>query len=171
MACTLLLATLALSLAGASAQANAGEYSSKLLKLWLGSAVSMSSSAKGAAIEYCPDNTCERLTATPKASKGELEDFTFLYLLTKSTYVYLKDKRPDEEAGAVSRVTNSYGRECPNVAGKPDVECVLKLLQHRASIRLYFIRYDEGEKCTVPEALMGKPPTSKAHCVRAKSAA
>lgn len=161
-----LIATLALSLAGAAAPATAGEQARKSLRAWLGSEVSFSVSGQGAAVEYCPDNTCERLTTPFQASMSDLEDFAFLYLLTKSGYVYLKDTRPDDEAGVLGRVMSGYRQQCSSGGESPELECVLKLLHRRAAIRLYLVRHDEGLKCTVPEALLGKRSGSKTRCVR-----
>lgn len=121
-------------------------------------------------MEYCPDNTCERLTTPSMASKSELEDFAFLYLLKVSGYAYLKDTRPEDEVSAVARVTKGYSRECSIGGGDPDLECVLKLLHQRASIKLYFIRYDEGRKCVKPQPLLGQPSGFKTRCTGNKAA-
>jgi len=162
---------LLLATAFLSPVAHAGDLARAALKEWLSSAVKTTSAAQGPAIEYCPDNTCERLQAKRHARLSELEDFALLYFATMSEYSYLKDSRPKDAETLLAAVSSSYAANCTESAGSLAVECALKYLRQRLGVTLLSVRYDEGLKCTEPQALLGAPPSSKLKSRCVKSAA
>jgi hypothetical protein len=148
----------------------ASEIARNALTTWLGDAVHTSRTAALATLEYCPDNTCERLASGRPDLSSEFEDFAFLYLAIKSEYVYLKDDRPEAVDAAVKAVVSTYRAKCGQIASPDCLESVLRYLQSKTGASLSFVRFDEGRSCTVPQPLLGVQPTGKSRCLKVASA-
>jgi hypothetical protein len=103
------------------------------------------------AISYCPDNTCDSFTSKDKSNESlnKLSDFTYIYLLHFSGYIYLEDfKTSGEEYISAIMVRNM--NTCPDINDIENAKCILRTLAKTYSIEITFIRYDEGGRWEVP---------------------
>jgi len=115
------------------------------------------------ALEYCPDNTCERFGSVIGVSKEELVDFGFLYLFFFGDYIYLEQWRQfGDHRKTATEILNKV--EYSRFSGAYEVNKAKQILLHLSRgdrIRVIFIRYDEGEKAVSPislnEVLIRKP--------------
>jgi hypothetical protein len=100
-------------------------------------------------IEYCPDNTCNKLTTEKPVSNEELNDLTVLYFYYVGAYIYLDKPIIDATPYRVKykKLVNStlekYKNKC--VGNKyQKASCALELLSNKSGLKLQFVRYDEG---------------------------
>jgi hypothetical protein len=106
-------------------------------------------------IEFCPDNTCDFFLARRKIASESLKDFAFIYEYFFSDYYVLEEWRRGEEPGKrAQRILSSPAyKSCAGRTDEESARCVLRLLSREGQIRLYFVRYDEGERNVVPVKL------------------
>ena len=105
-------------------------------------------------VEFCPDyDACDGFVASPNVSFATLKDFAYLYIYFFSGYFNLPTwrDRPDSRATTVRVLSNPEYRNCKRESELESARCVLLGLGQKGSIKLEFIRYDEGKRNVVPE--------------------
>jgi len=114
-------------------------------------------------IEFCPDNTCDFILARRKVLADSLKDFAFIYLYFFSDYYVLEEwRRGDEPAKRVRGILSNPAYEsCVRRTDEESARCLLRWLSREGQIRLYFVRYDEGERNVVPKNLIEAIATSR----------
>ena len=112
---------------------------------------------KSRSAEFCPDNTCEVFKTTKIGPMESLADFTYLFLYFFSDYYVLEEWRNQPGAGVIAEEILSkkmYQRRCERDATTGiRARCLLQYLARRHQIRIYFVRYDENVRATVPITL------------------
>jgi hypothetical protein len=131
-----LLASLALG----SAAGPAGEAP---LKALLGEAVSI----KGATVEVCADNACERVSGGPGSDPALIRDFAFLYFL------FVSKSGPRhvtmiERNHALSLIATHGARK-----GLNGVPSALRSLARRGRLSVFSVRQDQGQRVEVSVSL------------------
>jgi hypothetical protein len=114
-------------------------------------------------VEFCPDNTCDAFVASSAISVSTLKDAAYLYIYFFSGYFGLPKWRnlPESRATAERVLSKPEYRNCKRDMNVDIARCVLLGLGQKGSIKLEFIRYDEGSRNVVPEDLV-KELTEKA---------
>ena len=103
-------------------------------------------------VEYCPDNTCDAFTIDDPMGSEVLQDFAYAYLLGTSSYIYLKQFQADAGSTATKSVLARYKSHCPQEPLAQAARCIVMYLMDKHSIRVSFVRYDEGERNVMPIA-------------------
>ena len=140
---TLFLLTLLLtSFASVSAEQN----SYSVLRDLIGDSINYLNNTE---IQYCPDNTCEIFRSMEKTTtKENISDYAYLYLLHKSTYIYLSNSLHGKSAFHITgkefgdTLINNLASYCPTSQITPD--CILSGMAQKLKITTHFGRYDEG---------------------------
>lgn len=103
--------------------------------------------------EFCPDNTCDLLSAKKDIPKEMLIDAGYLYLYYFSGYLVLEDWLKDKATTAsVQKILKKEQYlECRTVYGKVRASCILKQLKNKYNLKIYFVRYDEGGRFAEPD--------------------
>ena len=97
-------------------------------------------------IEYCPDNTCEKLIARKTIREDIFLDIALLYFQNASDYVYLKDWRNNMLVQHAQASVKTSIPACRDLEGYNLVACALLWAKRKHDMKIYFIRYDEQEK-------------------------
>src|SRR5215469_4678637 len=107
---------------------------------------SMKLKNNGRLLEFCPDNTCDGFVVAGTVSINTLKDFAYLYEFFFSDFVVLEGWRSNQEAkGAAQKVlSKAEYSNCKNTSDREAARCVLRGLSRGGTIRLIFVRYDEG---------------------------
>ena len=100
----------------------------------------------GWSLKYCPDNTCERFSCSGSECNAGLLDFSFLYLSHISGYTYLSEFKKKEAPHVTPGVLERYRASCPQSSERHAVVCVLRTLYKTDRVRIWFVRYDEGQR-------------------------
>lgn len=108
--------------------------------------ISVTSHDEETIVEYCPDNTCSVITAIGSADAQEIQDFAYVYLFTRSSYIYLKTFQQDTRSGRTQSVLDRYSSGCPQLTAQEAARCIFSRLATKHEIRVEFVRYDEGER-------------------------
>jgi hypothetical protein len=123
--------------------------------------------SNGRLLEFCPDNTCDGFVAADNVSVNTLRDFAYLYEFFFSDFFVLEGWRSSPEAQAAThRVLSKaeYSR-CKSSNEREAARCALRNLSRGGTIKLIFVRYDEGTRGVVPmditKELSDKKPTAK----------
>jgi hypothetical protein len=112
----------------------------------------------GKLLEVCPDGTCDGFVTSGSVTVPTLKDFAYLYVFFFSDNVTFDDWRRTEDAKKTAELVlaqNQY-RSCANANSLESARCVLRDLSRSGSIRLIFVRYDEGERHALREDLQEK---------------
>lgn len=107
----------------------------------------------GRLVEYCPDNTCEVFSLRSGKATGALTDFTLAYLYAVSDYIYLEEFQSRTDLQEVAQLLRRYEANCPQPTQKAAARCVAARLAAKHSIRVTFVRFDEGRKYSEPVSL------------------
>jgi hypothetical protein len=107
---------------------------------------------KGHLLEFCPDGTCDGFVASGNMSVPTLKDFAYLYVYFFSDYTFLNEWRNNEEAKDTGKriLSKPEYRGCKQENSREAARCVLRDLSEGGSVKLIFVRYDEGERQVVP---------------------
>jgi hypothetical protein len=103
-------------------------------------------------LEFCPDDTCHGFVGSA-VSVITLKDFAYLYLYFFSDYTYLPAwrKRPESQTVAERVLSKPEYGNCKRNSDFDSARCVLLGLSQKGTVRLEFIRYDEGKRNVVRE--------------------
>lgn len=122
---------------------------------------------KGHLLEFCPDGTCDGFVVTGSMPVNTLRDFAYLFEYFFSDYTYLDEwrARPGPR-NAVGRVLSKPEyRDCKRNTARETARCILVDLSRDDHVKLIFVRYDEGERHSVPmdlaKQLSDKKPITK----------
>lgn len=109
-------------------------------------------------IEFCPDNTCEIFISNKKTFIDKLRDFTYVYLYFFSTYYILEEWRKGEEPTNIARriLSKIPYQDCRREAEHETARCLLLRLSREGRIKMYFVRYDEGQRNVVEQDILEK---------------
>ena len=113
------------------------------LTISVGDLVEASSKNGVHAVEFCPDNTCDRFTLRGRKSRP-LHDFVFAYLFAIDTDPALKQFQYSRDTPQLQAVLMRYSTVCRETEPKLAARCVAVYLARRYPIRAAFVRYDEG---------------------------
>lgn len=93
--------------------------------------------------EYCPDNTCDKAQGK---SKNILEKYFFLFLFSKSSYIYLDDwkKNPEVIKDAKKIVVELTPKSCSGIKEIVDRGKCLLDKANTQKIKFLSVRTDEG---------------------------
>jgi len=117
-----------------------------LMKKILGNSITVREDTSGINIEYCPDNTCESFKSPISKSFSILSDFAYIYLFYISDYYYLTHFRKKTPLERISQIVNRNIGSCREKEKIEIVKCVLMSLSDKYSIKVIFVRYDEGKR-------------------------
>jgi hypothetical protein len=97
-------------------------------------------------LEFCPDNTCSAFVAHRRVPDPCLADFAYLFVYYFSDYQLLTTWRALERPAAIAGriLAKARYRSCRRDSAREAALCVLRLLEQRHAIGLFFVRYDEG---------------------------
>ena len=140
------------------------------LKQVFGDSITLTQNTRGSVVEYCPDNTCDRFELSGKDSLPMLHDFVYLYLFAYGEYIYLKKFKSQKGAPYLAEIVARRKGPCTGTNEQQISECILSREIKGAPVRLFSVRYDEGQRCVVPEALLGVPAKGKASCTKVRGA-
>lgn len=106
-------------------------------------------------IKYCPDNTCDIITAPRSIDERDFEDFAVLFFSYASGYVYL-DKSYDDTVpyrqqtrDKVKDIIARQGKGCEGES-LAVVGCIMQRLARDYKIKTAFSRFDEGVNVVTP---------------------
>jgi hypothetical protein len=107
-------------------------------------------------IEYCPDNTCNIISAPASVNKVALEDFAVLYFSYASGYIYLGgsfDGKAPYRLRSQEKVKEIVSRQRSGCKGSElaVISCIMLRLVGQEQIKIAFSRFDEGEEAVGPE--------------------
>lgn len=107
-------------------------------------------------IEFCPDGTGHGFIGPRGVRLQMLEDFAYLYIYYFSDYYYLRDwrMRADTARQAEAVLRRPEYERCMKKVPRETARCILLHLSHDESIKLIFIRYDEGRRNVVKEDIV-----------------
>ena len=99
-------------------------------------------------LEFCPDNTCDLVVFEKDSPESSLLDFGFIYIYYFSDYYILeKWREKDESKLLASQVLESkVYASCRNPSETEWARCILHLLGEQYQVKIYAVRYDEGER-------------------------
>lgn len=100
-------------------------------------------------IEYCPDNTCEKIIATKGMGERAFLNISLLYFKFASGYIYLKDWNQDALTADASLFAKDQIPDCRGLGGYDLTACALDWGRRAHNMRIYFTRYDERKKNTM----------------------
>jgi hypothetical protein len=112
--------------------------------------ISAMKTTAGREIHYCPDNTCDIFKAPSSTPQSALADFAFTYIYYASGYTYLRDFVTKTGRPFSNVILNRNHSACTEDEEFDSASCVLRSLAHRYSIRVLFVRDDEGTRSEVP---------------------
>lgn len=104
-------------------------------------------------LEFCPDETCHRFVGSADVSITSLKDFAYLYIYFYSDFYILRDwrRRAEPQSEAQRVLSKPEYRNCKLDNQFDSARCVLLGLSRKGSVRLEFIRGDEGARNVVRE--------------------
>lgn len=102
--------------------------------------------------EFCPDNTCYAFERAPGISDEEYAGFIYLYLYYSSDYAATVAWQNKPESGLTAKAITSrtVHKPCRALAGTRAGLCVLNALLSKLAVKVYDVRYDEGERSAAP---------------------
>ena len=103
--------------------------------------------------EYCPDNTCDRIVGPERVDERTIIDFSYLYLFYFSDYQALHDWRDSPRSTAyldAVLIRMNFPKCSKENKKKEFAECASHEIAEREGIRVYQVRFDEGEEILTP---------------------
>ncbi len=118
----------------------------------LGKVYSVKNTAEKVEVRYCPDNTCDVISASKSVDQTVFDDFLVLYFARISSYVYLKDFQKSISDKLVDGIREKYEHFClkrENISTK----CIAQGLSEKFKISVLFARFDENEETLVEQKI------------------
>jgi hypothetical protein len=112
----------------------------------------------GHLLEFCPDGTCDGFVTSGSFSVPRLKDFAYLYVYFFSDYTFLSEWRSKHDAKNTAEriLSKPEYRSCKSENSREAARCVLRDLSTGGRVKLVFVRYDEGERHSVPKNLAAR---------------
>lgn len=114
-------------------------------------ALKVESDAQKASFEFCPDDTCDVITAGAKISERELVNIGYLYLYFISGYTELRAWRETEQATEIANdILDQTGYvDCGADTTREKAICILRNAATKYNVKYRFVRYDENERHSI----------------------
>ena len=99
-------------------------------------------------VYYCPDNTCDLLLISTTINEDNVQRLALGFFVYFSSYIYLNPWQEEAHKNEaiqmeIRRLSNAT---CPIQHAKQLVECRFKELSSTQKLKIFFVRFDEGER-------------------------